>query len=189
MRMKSLFLGLGIGGLLSANSAFAQADCLLPVDANGMINIETMADALSDCAAVDTADIWFEMADRGSYEMIYSAPEDDPDRRVTGIAHVDWAQTIPLTVGTIFGLRAIGFAPEDAGDQTIEIITYFPEGPDGPRPPDVTTKTLTPGAVEAALFLIGSEEFLIPGEWRIALRHRGRILASQRFTLVFPDPQ
>lgn len=189
MLTRSLFLGLGIGGLLSANAAFAQVDCPLPVDASGMISIETMADALADCVTADAADVWFEITDRGSYELIYTGPETDADRQVTGIAHTDWAQTVPLTIGTIFGLRAVGFAPEGAGDQTIEIVTYFPDGPDGPRAPDVKRKTLVPGAVEAALFLIGSEDFLIPGEWRIALRHRGRVLAAQRFNLTPLAPQ
>ena len=189
VKIKTRLLVFGIGGLLSAGSAFVQTDCQLPFDTSGMINIETMANALHDCAASETADVWFEITDRGSYGLLYSGTEGDTDRRITGIAHLDWAQTMPLTLGTLFGLRAVGFVPDDVPDQTIEIVTYFPTGPDGPRPPDVVEKILKPGAVEAALFLIGSETFLIPGEWRIEIRHRGRVLAAQRFDLVLPEQQ
>lgn len=185
----SILLALGIGGLLSANSAFAQVNCTIQFDAGAQIDLPTLAQTLTDCANEAASDVWFELVDRGSYDLVYSAPEGDADRRITGIAHTDWDQRIALAVGTLFGFRAVGLATDDLTDETIDIVTYLPDGPDGPRPPDVSTKPITVGAVEAALFLIGSEQFLIPGEWRIELRYRDQILAAQRFLLEVPEPQ
>lgn len=174
----TLVFGYGIGGLLSANFAFAQVECTLPFDENMQIGLETLSRTLSACSNNANLAVWSELVDRGTYELIYSSGE---DRRITGIMHADWAREIPLSVGTLFGFRAVVFSPVSTNDETIEIVTYFPGGT---RAPDVTTKPMTPGATEAALFLIGSEAFVIPGEWRIELRHNGRILAAQRFNLT-----
>lgn len=175
--------GLIIGGLLSANAVCAQTDCLLQFDANDQVDLTTLAETLNTCANSGDDALWYEIMDRGSYRFIYTAPEVVQGRQITGISHVDWASTVPMALGTVFGFRAIGVTDDDMAGQTVEIITHLPDGPDGPRPPQVTTKPIIPGALEAVLFLIGSEQFLIPGEWRIELRHRGRILAAQRFLL------
>ena len=176
-----------IGGLLSANFAFAQSDCAIPVGPNGTIDATEMAAALTACA--DAPAVWFELVDRGTYDLIYSGDADDPDRRLTGISHADWSQDIPLRIGTLFGFRAAGFADVVAEGETYEIVTYLPDGPAGPRAPDVTQKSFSSGSVEAALFLIGSEQFMIPGEWRIEIRHRDRVLAAQRFDLALPTSE
>lgn len=160
----TLLSGLGIGGLLSANFAFAQIDCTIPFDENGQVDLATLAQTLSACSDQSTDEVWFELVDRGTYQLEYSAPEGAENRRIIGISHVDWSQDIPLAVGTIFGFRAMVIADDVAPDATFDIVTHFPDGPNGPRPPEVTTKAITPGSAEAALFLIGSEPFLIPGE-------------------------
>ena len=185
----ALALGIGIGGLLSANSTVAQVECTLSFDQNAQIDLANLSQTLADCADDQTPLVWSELVDRGSYEFVYSAPENSNDRRITGISHVDWKQGIPLEIGTLFGFRAKMLIDGDAADENFQIITYPPDGPDGPRAPETTTKPLTAGATEAALFLIGSEDLLIPGEWRIALRYRGQVLVSQRFDLTPPPDE
>ena len=171
-----------IGGLLSANSAFAQTDCTIPLRPDRSIDPAAMAAAINAC--MDAPSVWVELTDRGTYDLLYSGDADDPNRRITGIAHAAWSAEIPLQIGTVFGFRATTFAVPATADAKIQILTHFPDGPDGPRPPDVTEKPLTPGATEAALFFIGSEAFMIPGEWRIEIRYKDQILAAQRFELA-----
>lgn len=180
----ALVLGIGVGGLLSANSAVGQVNCTLSFDQNAQIDLANLSRALSDCADDATAPVWSEFIDRGTYQLNYSAPKGSENRRVTGISHVNWAQDIPLKVGTLFGFRARVMIEGASDGETLQIITYFPNGPEGARTPDITTKPLTAGAVEAALFLLGSDALLIPGEWRIELRHGKQIIAAQRFLLA-----
>ena len=174
---------LALGGLLPAN-AFAEGNCTLPFDATSRISIQEMSEALAACAEAQQPTIWFEIADQGRYELLFSAAEGASNRKVTGIAHIGWEREIPLEIGVVFGFRAIAYVSGALSGETIEIVTYPPDGPNGPTTPEIQQQPLEPGRLEAALFLIGSDRYLLPGEWRIEIRRGKQILAAQRFTLV-----
>ena len=165
-----------------ATATVTQAQtCTIPMSGDGRIDAAELSDALAACAAAPDTDVWAEVIDFGSYDVLTDA---DGERAV-GFKHAGWDREIALAPGLIFGFRFVLGADTDQERLPVTIVTTPPSG-SGLQPQRSDQSALTNSPVPA-LFLIGDPKFEMPGLWQIDLRFGGQIVARQHFFLT--DPQ